>query len=126
MAIEDLFLFPHFYIMGITTLLSLMSVIVVNIHKPERWRKIHFITAGLSSMFAVSGILVLGGLNLSGIHGIFGTLSVIILIMAPFGGFYAIKTSKNKKQIRNGHIWIGRATFLIVIITLILGIITFI
>lgn len=126
MAIEDLFMFPHFYIMSIATLLSLISVTVVNIHKPEQWRKIHFITAGLSSVFAVSGILTLGGLNLSGIHGILGILSVIILIMAPFGGFYAIKTSKSKKQVRSGHIWIGRATFSILVITLILGIITFI
>lgn len=124
MVLQDLLLFPHFWGMLTVEILLGLSVAMVLLHKPKSWRKLHMIFTGLAIILVIIGVILVG-LNLAIPHGIFGLITLILLAGAGIGGIVAIKKAKNKKQIRNAHIWLGRIIFILATISLLFGILNF-
>ena len=124
MAVADILTFPHFWVMLIGIALLALSIIVVSIHKPEKWFLLHKTFAVAGIILTLIGLLVLSGLNLILIHAIFGLIVIIWLIGEIFGGYFASK--KQDKNMRKMHIMAGRIVFIIAIIVLIFGILAFI
>ncbi|MFX0026827.1 MAG: hypothetical protein ACFE8M_10460 [Candidatus Hermodarchaeota archaeon] len=124
MSIVDLFQFPHFILILIGICLISISLIMVAFHKPKKWFPLHTILAATGILLIIIGIVMLGGLTLVILHGILGLISIIILVYSIIAGFVAYKL-KNK-SIRSAHIWVGRIIYIVALVALIVGIITFI
>ncbi|TFG02980.1 MAG: hypothetical protein EU540_00530 [Promethearchaeota archaeon] len=124
MPISDILTFPHFWVMLIGIALLALSIIVVTIHKPEKWFLLHKTFAMAGIILTLIGLLVLMGLNFILIHAIFGLVVIVWLIGEILGGYVASK--KQDKNMRKMHILAGRIVFLIAIIVLIFGILAFI
>lgn len=124
MALADILALPHFWVMLIGIVILVLSIIVVTIHKPEKWFLLHKTLAVAGIILTLIGLLVLSGLNLILIHAIFGLIVIIWLIAEIIGGFIASK--KQDKNMRKMHIMAGRIILIIAIIVLIFGIIVFI
>ena len=124
MSIAALLTFPHFWVMLIGIALLALSIIVVTIHKPEKWFLFHKMFAITGIILTLIGFLVLSGLNLILIHAVFGVVVIIWLIGEIFGGYIASK--KQDKSMRKMHIMAGRIVFLIALVVLIFGILAFI
>lgn len=124
MSITALLTFPHFWVMLIGISLLALSIIVVTIHKPEKWFLFHKIFAVAGIILTLIGLLVLSGLNLILIHAVFGLIVIIWVIGEIFGGYIASK--KQDKNMRKMHIMAGRIVFLIALVVLIFGILAFI
>jgi len=123
MTIVGLFSFPHFYIMLSTLVLISIGIYFVLTHKPENWFFLHKLFMGLGLIIAIVGLIILGALRLTIIHAILGLITVILLAFSIIGGWYANK--ENDKKLRTGHIWFGRLVYLLAVIVVIIGIITF-
>lgn len=124
MSIVDLFQFPHFILIIIGMCLISISLIMVAFHKPKKWFPLHTIFAATGILLIIIGIAMLGGLTLVILHGILGLISIIILVYSIIAGLVAYKL-KNK-NIRSAHIWVGRIIYILALVALILGIISFI
>ena len=124
MPVADILTFPHFWVMLIGIALLALSIIVVTIHKPEKWFLLHKTFAVAGIILTLIGLLALSGLNLILIHAIFGLVVIIWLIGEIIGGYFASK--KQDKNMRKMHIMAGRIVLLIAIIVLIIGILVFI
>ena len=124
MSIANILTLPHFWIMLIGIALLALSIIVVTIHKPEKWFLLHKTFAVAGIILTLIGLLVLSGLNLILIHAIFGLIVIIWLIGEIFGGYFASK--KQDKNLRKMHIMAGRIVLIIAIIVLIFGILVII
>jgi len=124
MSIVDLFQFPHFILILIGICLISISLIIVAFHKPKKWFPLHTIFAATGILLIIIGIAILTGLTLGIPHGILGLISIIILVYSIIAGLVAYKM-KNK-TIRSAHIWVGRIIYIIALVALILGIISFI
>ena len=124
MPAADILTFPHFWIMLIGIALLALAIIVVTIHKPEKWLLFHKMFAVAGIILTLIGFLVLIELNFILIHAIFGLIVIIWLFGELFGGYIASK--KQDKTMRKVHIWLGRIVFLCALLLLIFGIIAFI
>lgn len=124
MALSDLLQFPHFYLMILAAIFLTISIILVTIHKPKKWFYLHILSSSAGVVLTVMGILILMNLNLTIPHSILGLITLIFLIGELIGGFIARKTKD--KRIRTFHLWLSRVIYIVVLVTLILGIIIFI
>lgn len=124
MALSDLLQFPHFYLMVIAVACLTFSILLVTIHKPKKWFYFHIFFSSTGTVLAIIGVILLMALNLTIIHGVIGLIVIIFLIGELIGGSVA-RRLKNKK-IRTLHLWISRIIYIVVIITLILGISLFV
>ena len=120
MALSDLLQFPHFYAMIIAVIFLTISVILVTIHKPKGWFKIHILCSTTGTLLTIIGVILLMGLNLTILHGILGLIAIIILVGEMIGGFIARK--KKDKRIRSLHLWISRVIYITVLVAVVLGI----
>lgn len=124
MALSDLLQFPHFYPMFIAAIFLTTSIILVTVHKPKKWFYFHIFFSTTGTVLAVIGVILLMVLNLTIVHGVLGLIVIIFLIFELIGGSIARKL-KNK-NLRKLHLWVSRIIYIVVIITLILGILLFI
>lgn len=123
MTIIDLLLFPHFIVMLIAAICISIGLITVVIHKPEQWFLLHKVFIGIGLLVIFVGLIVLAVLRLGLLHAIFGLITLILLLLSAIGGFIA--TKKKDQKVRKGHIWMGRAIYLLMLLTIIFGILTF-
>lgn len=121
--IVDLIFFPHFLVMVIAVVIISIGLIVVAFHKPEQWFLLHRIFMGLGLFVAIIGFILLIIPSIFILHAIFGLIILIFLTFSVIGGFFA--TKKKEQNIRNGHIWMGRILYILILVTIILGILTF-
>jgi len=124
MSIIALFQFPHFILILIGICLISISLILVAFHKPKKWFPLHTIFAATGILLTIIGVAILSGLTLVIPHGILGLISIIILVYSIVAGLVAYKMKK--KNIRLTHIWVGRIIYIVTLVALILGIISFI
>ena len=124
MALADLFQFPHFVVMLIGVIHLTISILLVILHKPKNWYKLHPIFATTGVEFVIIGLLILSGLILGIPHGIIGLIASIILIGELIVGYIAIKTKE--KKIRMTHIWVSRVIYIVIVVALILGILNYV
>ena len=124
MALSDLLQFPHFYAMMIAVIFLTISIILVTIRKPKSWFKIHIFCSTTGTLLTIVGVILLMGLNLTILHGVFGLIDIIFLVGEIIGGVIARK--KKDKRMRSLHLWISRIIYITVLIATILGISYFI
>ena len=120
MALSELLQFPHFYVMIIAVIFLTISIILVTIHKPKNWFKIHIFCSTTGTLFTIVGVILLMGLNLTIFHGVLGLIALIFLVGEIIAGFIARK--KKDKTIRSLHLWVSRLVYIIVLIATVLGI----
>ena len=123
MALVNLVLFPHFLVMLIAVIFFSVSISSVAFHKPKNWLLIHKFFASLGLVMGILGIILLGGLNLGILHGILGLIAIISFITIVSIGLIAIK--KKNRNIRKFHIWLSRIIYILAILLVVLGIVTF-
>jgi len=124
MSIVDLFQFPHFILILIGIIFLSLSLLFVIIHKPKKWFLLHVISATIGIVLSIIGIAILSALILTIPHGILGLLAIIFLVYALVVGIIA--RNLKKKNLRLAHIWTSRFIYLLTLIALILGILSFI
>ena len=124
MALFDLLQFPHFYVMIIAVIFLTISIILVTIHKPKGWFKIHIFFSTTGTLLTIVGVILLMGLTLTILHGVLGLIAIIFLVGELVSGFIA--RTKKDKRIRSLHLWISRTIYIVVLIAVVLGISYFI
>ncbi|MFX0011467.1 MAG: hypothetical protein ACFE9R_14235 [Candidatus Hermodarchaeota archaeon] len=123
MAFVNLILFPHFIVMLIAVIFFSISISAVAFHKPKNWLIIHQTFASLGLLTGILGLILLGGLNLGILHGILGLIVIISFIAIVSIGLIAIK--KKNRNVRKFHIWLSRIIYVLSLLLVVLGIITF-
>jgi len=120
--------FFHMLLMALGTFCFIAGVgAAVFFRKKNNWLKIHksFNSAGLfllctGIIMAITYVSTTSGKHLDGTHQIIGFITFILTIVTLLLGFYQFK-AKNKIVVRTTHRWSGRASLLLIIITLTLG-----
>ncbi len=123
MALDALLGLIHFPIMVSALIFLGISIVVIIIHKPKMWFRLHILTSAVGIILAIIGVLTLNALLLDIPHGVIGLIILILLIIELAVGFFARKTKD--KRIRLLHIWVSRTIYIVALITAILGLINF-
>jgi len=123
LSLVDLFLFPHFIVMLSSLAFISIGLMTVAFHEPEQWFFLHKLFIGIGLLVAIIGLIVLLMLNLFILHALFGLTVIILLVLSATGGYIA--SEKKDQTLRKGHIWIGRGLYVLALVTVILGILTF-
>ena len=123
MALDALLGLVHFPIMISALIFLGISIVLIIIHKPKMWFRLHIVTSAVGVTLALIGVLTLNALILVIPHGIIGLIILILLFVELVVGFLARKTKD--KKIRLLHLWASRTIYIIALITAILGLIYF-
>jgi len=123
MAIFVLILFPHFLVMLFAVISFSVSISMVALHKPKNWLLLHKFFASLGLLTGIIGLILLGGLVLGMLHGILGLVTIIFFAVIIVMGLVAIY--KKDKNVRTIHIWLGRIIYILTLVLVVLGIMTF-
>lgn len=123
MALDALLGLIHFPIMVSALIFLGISIVLIIIHKPKIWFRLHILTSAIGVILAIIGVLTLKALLLEIPHGVIGLTILILLNIELVVGFAARKTKD--KRIRLLHIWASRTIYVIALITAILGLIFF-
>jgi hypothetical protein len=123
MALSNLIMFPHFFVMLIAVIFFSISITMVALHKPKNWLLLHKFFASLGLLTGIIGIILLGGLVLELLHGILGLIAIIFFIGTIVIGLIAIK--KKDRKVRTTHIWLSRIIYILSLFLIVLGIMTF-
>lgn len=123
MALDDLLGLVHFPIMVSALIFLGISIVLIIIHKPKMWFRLHILTSAIGAILAIIGVLTLNALILAIPHGVIGIIILILFNIELVVGFLARKTKD--KRIRLLHIWASRTIYIIALITAILGLVYF-
>jgi protein-S-isoprenylcysteine O-methyltransferase Ste14 len=123
----------HAILMGVSFLLILSGMMISRYGKKKKWwLKTHRSFGSIGSIGAVAALIlavvmisVTHGYHLSNTHGIFGLITVVLLLVTPFMGYWMTSpkggSAEVKKKLRVIHRWIGRVTILFMAVTTIFG-----
>lgn len=103
MALDALLGLVHFPIMVSALIFLGISIVLIIIHKPKMWFRLHIVTSAVGVLLALIGVLTLNALILVIPHGIIGLIILILLFIELVVGFLARKTKD--KKIRLLHLW---------------------
>jgi len=123
MAIINLVMFPHFLVMLFAVISFSVSISMVALHKPKNWLLLHKFFASLGLLTGIIGLILLGGLVLEILHGILGLVTIIFFAVIIVMGLVAIY--KKDKNVRTIHIWLSRIIYILTLVLVVLGIMTF-
>ena len=123
MAIVDLIMFPHFLVMLLAVISFSVSISLVAFHKPKNWLLLHKFFASLGLLTGIVGLILLGGLVLEIFHGILGLVSITFFAAVIIIGLVAIQ--KKDKNVRKIHIWLSLIIYILALVLVVSGIITF-
>ena len=91
--------------------------------RPEGWFVLHRAVSSLGVGLAVVGLLVaimmVAEDHFRVLHSLIGALTIIVLFSVPLLGMVRKRTSSPKT--RAVHLWTGRATVILLLITILLG-----
>ena len=119
--------------MGVSFLLILSGMMISRYGKKKKWwLKTHRAFGSIGSIGAVAALIlavvmisITHGYHLSNTHGIFGLITVVLLLVTPFMGYWMTSpkggSPEVKKKLRVIHRWIGRVTLLLMAVTIIFG-----
>jgi hypothetical protein len=62
-----------------------------------------------------------GGPRLRVLHGIFGTVTIVLGFLTEAGGLITTKARANRKQLRTFHLWMGRLAVVLSLLTVLVG-----
>ena len=119
----------HAILMSLSFALMVIGMIL-SFQKSKKWRlDVH---KKLSMTGAILGIIALAiavymisasyGLHFSVFHSIIGIITLALILLTPFFGYAVFKTKKlDKKQLRSLHLWVGRVTLVLMVVTIVAG-----
>lgn len=116
----------------ITAAICLIAGITIAIflRKKSYWLKMHknlnlagFFLLLTGGVMAFANILSNDGTHFSGLHQQLGLTAIILTSVTLLFGFYSFKAI-NKIAVRAAHRWLGRVSFLLILATLIIGLIS--
>jgi hypothetical protein len=127
--VDVLSFYGHAGFMGTAFLLMAAGAAVARFAKRQRgWLNRHrFLglcgaaSALIGLTFAVVMITRTGGAHLGSPHTYLGAATLLMIIVAPSLGFAQFRYRKMAAPIRMGHRWSGRATLIMMLITLMTG-----
>lgn len=123
MPIRDLLVLPHFWLISISMIISVVAVLLVILVKDNRKSYlIHVILLSLGILLNVIGIIFLTKLTLNALHGILGMNAANLFVTAAIGGILAKSNIKRKNQVKKIHIWWGAIVLIYTIVVMIIGI----
>lgn len=70
---------------------------------------------------ATSMVQVSGRPHLRILHGIFGTVTIVLGFLTGAGGLMTTKARANRKQLRTVHLWVGRVAIVLFLLTVLAG-----
>jgi len=122
--------FFHMLLMALGTFCFIAGVgAAVFFRKKRNWLKVHkyfnlsgFIALCAGAIMAFTYVAENGHKHLNGIHPIVGFTAFVLTLVTLILGFYQFK-AENKIAVRTTHRWSGRASLLLVITNLVLGLI---
>ena len=120
MGLTELLQLPHFPVMLSALIFLTLALVLVILHKPKQWFRLHIIFASTGGILAIIGLLILAMLILNLNHAILGITTFSILIGTLIIGSIAVKTKI--KNVRLTHIWVSRVVYILTIVTVVLGI----
>lgn len=116
----------HWSLILIGFLAIVLSIIIV-LRKKKHFLYYHKVLSTIGFILINLSILTIylnkTSINLSYLHGVFGFLFLILSIINMILGIYytgRVKPVVNK-NLRNIHVWIGRAIFILVILNIMIG-----
>jgi hypothetical protein len=89
------------------------------IHKTAAMTAFVLLAAGL--VVAAGMVQASGGPHLRVLHGIFGTVTIVLGFLTGAGGFITTKARTNRKQLRTVHLWVGRLAVVLFLLTILAG-----
>lgn len=119
----------HAVFMSVGLVLMVIAVINVLNKTPESWWfKAHKILGGLAIGCVVIGFVtavymvsVSGGSHFRVSHAYIGILTILFSVITPLVGTVSVKWKGHKPQMRNVHIWCGRITVVLIVVTILSG-----
>ena len=121
---------PHAVLMGTGLGLLLAGMFVARMKTRKWWMKGHRAVMLLGAALTVSG-LVYGyymirdstTVHFRVLHAYIGMLSLLLTVAMAASGLVLLKLARNHPAARPAHRWLGRATILVLILTVLLGLV---
>lgn len=119
----------HAILMGSAVLSLLMAAWAVTVgrHRKGSFR-IHKAAAVTAFVLLAAGLVVAtgmvqasGGPHFRVLHGIFGTVTIVLGFLTGAGGLITTKARANRKQLRTVHLWVGRVAIVLFLLTVLAG-----
>jgi hypothetical protein len=120
----------HAILMGAAFLAMLIGMFISRYGKGKKWWfKTHRWLGRGGSMGALVALILsvvmisfTHGAHLSSLHAVLGAITIVLLLITPFLGARMMKReAKNKKAVRIVHRWMGRATLVMMAVTILFG-----
>ena len=89
------------------------------IHKVAAVTAFVLLTAGFVA--AAGMVQASGGPHLRVLHGVFGTVTIVLGFLTGAGGLITTKMHASRKRLRPIHIWAGRVAIVMFLVTVFLG-----
>jgi hypothetical protein len=80
-----------------------------------------FVLLATGLLVAVGMVRASGGPHLRVLHGVGGTVTIVLGFLTGAGGFSATKARSNRKQLRTVHLWVGRLAVVVFLFTILAG-----
>ena len=121
---------PHAVLMGFGMGLLAAGMFVARMKKQKWWLKDHRAVMLAGAALTVSG-LAYGfymiqdstGVHYRVLHSYLGLLSILLTASMAASGLVLLKIAKNHPAARPAHRWLGRATLLVLLVTVLMGLV---
>jgi FtsH-binding integral membrane protein len=112
---------------AVLSLLTAAWAVTLGRHRKGSFH-IHKTAAAMAFVLLATGLVVAvgmvqanGGPHLRVLHGIFGTVTIVLGFLTGAGGFITTKARANRKQLRTIHLWVGRVAVILFLLTVLAG-----
>jgi hypothetical protein len=90
-----------------------------HVHKAAAVTAFVLLAAGF--VVAAGMVQASGGPHLRVLHGIFGTVTIVLGFLTGAGGLMTTNARANRKQLRTVHLWVGRVAIVLFLLTVLAG-----
>jgi len=119
----------HAILMGTAVLSLLTAVWAVTLGRHRRgFFHIHKTAAATAFVLLVVGLVVAagmvqanGGPQFRVLHGIFGAVTIVLGFLTGAVGLITTKARANRKRLRTIHMWLGRVSIVLFLLTVLSG-----
>lgn len=80
-----------------------------------------FVLLATGLLVAAGMVQASGGPHLRVLHGVGGTVTIVLGFLTGAGGYVATKVRSNRKQLRTVHLWVGRLAVVLFLFTILAG-----
>lgn len=124
-------LWPFHALFMVTSVILLFAAILMVTYWKKRsgWYRFHRLLAATGAVLAIIGLTIAwymvsitGGPNFRVFHGIFGAITLTLVFLTLLLGVVRNRVRRHKVTIRTIHMWAGRLVFVLLVLTILLGI----